>query len=195
MVLASPWNLILTLTFGITGAICIGDLLIGRRRAFAGPSRRDELLVDVNHAVMSAGMILMTWVVVPDVATWTQVAVFAIFALALVMALRTSPQVAVHRIDLVGHLVMNGAMIWMLAAMPLLMGDMHRHGEHGGHHDLLTSTPVWADAVNAAFVTLSAAGGLWWLYRLLVAPGHRVHLLCHVLMAAGMAIMLVMMNA
>jgi hypothetical protein len=56
------------------------------------------------------------------------------------------------------------------------------------------ATPVWADVVNAAFIVACALGAAWWLYRAAVARGHRMHALCHALMAAGMGAMLWLMN-
>ncbi len=51
-----------------------------------------------------------------------------------------------------------------------------------------------ADDVNTAFIVACALGAAWWLYRAAVARGHRVHALCHALMAAGMGAMLWLMN-
>lgn len=42
-------------------------------------------------------------------------------------------------------------------------------------------------------VVLSAVITTWWLVRLLRYPGHRAHSACHLLMAAGMALMLALM--
>ncbi|OIU86408.1 DUF5134 domain-containing protein [Microbacterium sp. AR7-10] len=201
--IASPWDLILTATFLTTGLICLGDLIARRiRRPARTEGLADEELIDINHAVMSAAMILMTWVTVLDAVTWAQIALFAIFALALVPAL-TRAHGFPHRVDLVGHIVLNAAMIWMLAAMPLLMAGIDMGGDggsaHAGHHGGsdemgLMATPVWADVVNAAFIVTCAMGALWWLYRAVAIRGHRMHVLCHVLMAAGMGLMLWLMN-
>ena len=35
---------------------------------------------------------------------------------------------------------------------------------------------------------------LWWLYRLFASRHHRLHATCHTVMAAGMGVMLVLMN-
>lgn len=199
----SPWDLILTIVFVITGLICLGDLIARRAgRPARSEGLADEELIDINHAVMSAAMILMTWVMVIDAATWAQIALFAIFALALLPALSRADGFA-PRVETLGHIVLNAAMIWMLAAMPLLMAgaDMGGGGgsAHAGHHDggdgpMLMATPVWADVVNAVFIIACIAGMLWWLYRAVAARGHRLHALCHALMAAGMGLMLWLMN-
>mgnify|MGYP004171193529 CR=1 FL=1 len=62
--------------------------------------------------------------------TWAQIALFAIFALALLSALARAHGFP-HRVELVGHVVLNAAMIWMLAAMPLLMAGMDMGGDGG----------------------------------------------------------------
>lgn len=199
----SPWDLTLTVVFLVTGLICLGDLIarrIGRPARTEGLA--DEELIDINHAVMSAAMILMTWVAVLDAVTWAQIALFAIFAFALLPAL-TRAHGFPHRAELVGHIVLNAAMIWMLAAMPLLMAGMDMGGDggsaHAGHHGggdemALMATPVWADVVNVAFIVACTVGALWWLYRAAAVRGHRMHALCHALMAAGMGTMLWLMN-
>ncbi|MFS2243016.1 MULTISPECIES: DUF5134 domain-containing protein [unclassified Microbacterium] len=201
--IASPWDLILTVVFFATGLICLGDLIARRiRRPARTEDLADEELIDINHAVMSAAMILMTWVTVLDAVTWAQIALFAIFALALLPALARAHGFP-HRVELVGHVVLNAAMIWMLAAMPLLMAGMDMGGDggsaHAGHHGGgdemgLMATPVWADVVNTAFIVACTLGAAWWLYRAAVARGHRMHALCHALMAAGMGAMLWLMN-
>lgn len=198
-----PWNIVLTIAFAFTFVICVGDALVGRLRA---ADRRavitDGELVDVNHGVMSIAMIAMTWFFAMDVVTWAQVLLFVILGLSLVPPLlRASSRRG--RTDLTGHIALDAAMIWMLAAMPLLMagamsaGGGSIHAEHAGADagpDMLMATPIWADVVNVLFVVVSAAAALWWLVQMFVSRGHRVHLLCHVVMAAGMAWMLVLMN-
>ncbi|MGO1850786.1 DUF5134 domain-containing protein [Microbacterium sp. JB110] len=200
----SPWDLILTVVFVFTGLVCVGALIarrVVRPRSTEGIG--DEELVDITHTVMSAAMILMTWAAVLDAVTWAQVALFAVFALALIPNFRRAHGLA-HRVDLVGHVAMNAAMIWMLAAMPLLMAGMDMGDDagsaHAGHHESgheqgLTATPVWGDVVNGLFIVVCAIGALWWLYRSATARGHRLHSGCHALMAAGMAAMLWLMNA
>lgn len=146
-------------------------------------------------------MILMVWVPVVDAVTWAQVAVFAIFSLALVPGI-LAPGSAGTRVSLIGHIALNAAMIWMLLAMPLLMAGMPQgEGESSGHHHgggsavMLTSTPVWVDVVNVFFVVVSAAAAIWWVVALLRQRDRHLHDICYAVMAAGMAIMLVVMNA
>lgn len=200
--LTSPWDLILTVLFVATGGWCAVDLVIHRARLRTQDGTiAQHAIIAINHLVMSAAMLLMIWVAtIVDAATWAQVAVFAIFSVALLPGI-VGRVGAAHRISLLGHVSMNAAMIWMLLAMPLLMAGMTMGGgdapaHHGGGMTALpTSTPVWADIVNWAFVAVSAVAALWWTYELLRSRGRHLHLLCHAGMAAGMGLMLVVMNA
>jgi hypothetical protein len=199
--LGSPWDIVLTIAFSFTALVCAGHLVKHRASSRASDGGlSDSGLIDVNHGLMSIAMIAMIWVSVIDVVTWAQMAVFAVLALSLLPVFGRARDTAV-RIDLAGNVLLDAAMIWMLAAMPLLMaGAMDAGGgsAHAGHHavgdEMLTATPVWADVVNVVFVVISAAAALWWVYRLVAAREHRLHTFCHVVMAAGMSGMLFLMN-
>lgn len=206
--IAAPWNVILTIAFVFTALVCLIDLVprLARTRR-EGHGFDGEILVDINHILMSAAMIWMSWSMESELALWIQVGVFAALTIALLPLLRrahTTPA----RVDLAGHITLNAAMIWMLAAMPLLMAgmDMSHDMEPGMSMDgqmqmgdaaaapMMMGTPLWADVVNVVFVALSAATMLWWLYRLFASRHHRLHATCHTVMAAGMGVMLVLMN-
>lgn len=187
-----PWDLVLTLAFVLTGTLGIWILVVR-------PPCGGETLLHLNHAAMSAAMILMIWVIVSDVAVWAQGALFGILSLALLSALRRASGRA-GRADMIGHLALNAAMIWMLAAMPLLMTQVHPGGlgGHAGHGSAVAIAPAghapgWAIAVNSLFVAVCAAGALWWLVRATVVREHRLPAIGHGLMAAGMGTMLVLL--
>lgn len=200
--LSYPWDVVLTILFAATGLWCAVDLVAGRARSrSADGSLTEHTVIHVNHLVMSAAMILMIWVTVIEVVTWAQAVLFAVFVLALLPAALTADRVR-RRVSLWGHVVMNAAMIWMLLAMPLLMAGMVTdEGDSSGHHHggdasaMPTSTPVGVDAANVLFVVLSSAAALWWVVPLLRRRGRHLHDLCYAGMAAGMAVMLVLMNA
>jgi len=207
--ISSPVNVALTLAFCVTGLYCLFHLVSTRRveTAVGSKALSDEHVVDINHVIMSAAMILMTWVMIDDVLLWAQVILFAVLALSLVPNLQRAG-VARARIDVLGHLLLDAAMIWMLAAMPLLMAGMDHsdgsgHGDHGGHgghggHDMDMSTavtPAWADVVNVGFVVICGVAALWWLLQVVKVSRHRWHSACHALMAVAMGVMLVAMNA
>jgi hypothetical protein len=165
------------------------------------PGSLGETVLHINHTLMSAAMILMIWVIVGEVAVWAQVALFAALTLALVTVLRRPGDLAC-RADLAGHLALNAAMIWMLAAMPLLMASTHATGVggHAGHTGTAAVAPAghapgWAVAVNSVFIAVCVAWVVWWLLRAAAARGHRLPAVGHGLMAAGMGTMLVLMPA
>nr|WP_281392021.1 DUF5134 domain-containing protein [Brachybacterium halotolerans] len=159
--------------------------------------------VHVNHLVMSLAMLLMVWRPVGQVGTWVQVIIFSVFGVLMLAGL-PSVHGWVERVGVFTHLVLNAAMVWMLLAMPLLMGhamDMSSD-EHAAHHGggsmdsmpmQMTPAPAWATTVNWVAVSLSFVVAVWWLVRILRERGHRVHAACHLLMAAGMALMLALM--
>ena len=190
-----PWDLLLTVAFVLTGTSGIWTLVVC-------PGSGGQTVLHVNHTVMSAAMILMIWAIVRDVAVWAQVALFALLTLALVPALRKTSDRA-RRTDLVGHLALNAAMIWMLTAMPLLMTDTHTAGTHtaghAGHTGAAVSLPPaaaapgWAIMINSLFVAACAAGVIWWLLRAAVVREHRLPALGHGVMATGMGTMLLLM--
>ncbi|MGP5597345.1 DUF5134 domain-containing protein, partial [Brachybacterium alimentarium] len=75
----------------------------------------------MNHLVMSLAMLLMVWRPVGTAGTWIQVALFALFGVVMLLGLPTVHAVG-ERVAVVSHVMLNAAMIWMLLAMPLLMG-------------------------------------------------------------------------
>jgi hypothetical protein len=74
-------------------------------------------------------------------------------------------------------------------------GDASGHDHGGGGAAMLTSTPLWADVVNVLFVGASAGAALWWVVALVRPRRRHLHDLCYAGMAAGMGLMLVVMNA
>lgn len=208
-VIETPWSFALTAIFLATAVLCALQLAHSRD-ASAGDSRarsrRDGAIstaVHLNHLVMSLAMLLMVWLPVGAVGTWVQVVIFALFGLLMLSGLPSEAS-ANARIGLSSHVLLNVAMIWMLLAMPLLMG--HARGDSDGanaaHHgdvpdDAMAmetlAPPAWASGVNYAAVALSALIALWWTTRLLREPGHRLHTACHLLMAGGMYLMLALM--
>ena len=197
----TPWDWVLTVLFAATGVWCAFDLVRTRSRSRrADGALTTHAIVDVNHFVMSVAMILMIWVPMIDAATWAQVIIFALFLVALLPGLFTSPS-RTEKVSLAGHVALNAAMVWMLLAMPLLMAGMHdAGGGHEGHHHgggneaMIMSTPPWADVVNVLFIALSAAAAAWWIVVLLRSRGRHLHDLCYSAMGLGMALMLFVMN-
>ncbi|QHC02304.1 DUF5134 domain-containing protein [Epidermidibacterium keratini] len=149
---------------------------------------------------MSVAMIVMIWWPAGTTGTWVQVVVFAVIGAAVLVGGLRATRWPV-RVDSVAHVLLTGAMIWMLAAMPLIMG--HAPSSGGGHHGAAVvatsattpamSTPAAVAVITWSLVAVSVVCGLWWLRRLFAAPRGVLHAGCHVLMAGGMALMLAVM--
>lgn len=199
--LDSPWNWILTVLFTVTGVICLWHIAASTEHR----GHRDEARgIDALHLAMSVAMIVMIWWPPGTTGTWVQVAVFAVIGAAILIGGLRATRWPV-RVDSVAHVLLAVAMIWMLAAMPLIMGHdpAASPGGHAGHGGVTTSstsqsaastaisTPV--AAITWTLVAISAVCAIWWVRRLFAAPRGVLHAGCHVLMASGMALMLVEM--
>lgn len=199
--LTSPWNLILTALFAATGASCVVGLVAHRTRPHAADAAlTPRTIIDVNQLLVSAAIVLMIWVTPFDAVIWAQVAVFAIFGMALLPDLVGAARAA-GRISLLGHLIVNAATIWVLLAMPLLMAKTTNDPASSGHHHggegaaTQMGTPLWADIVNWLFVGLTAGAALWWIVALISHRSRQVRSIRYASVAAGMAVMLIVMNS
>ncbi|GAA1864762.1 DUF5134 domain-containing protein [Brevibacterium marinum] len=180
-----PWSLVLTATFAFTGIVCIIHLIRhwrGSTSCSDVSASRMDMVVHGNHLVMSIGMILMVWTATGTVATWSQVAFFAILAVLMGIGLRWSHG-AGAAISLSSHIVLNASMVWMLLAMPLLMG----------HGMTMSPTPGWTSALNWVAIALSTLAAVWWIVLLVRSRRVGIHTLCHAAMGLGMAAMLILM--
>lgn len=198
--LGSPWDWILTVLFAITGVICLWHLALSAEHREHAVEVRG---VDALHLAMSVAMIVMIWWPPGTTGTWVQVALFAVIGAAILIGGLRATRWPV-RVDSVAHVLLAVAMIWMLAAMPLIMGydPASGAGGHAGHGavpaastgpaaSVEISTPV--AAITWTLVAVSAVCAIWWVRRLFAAPRGVLHAGCHVLMATGMALMLVEM--
>lgn len=198
----SLWlSLLFSAVFVTTAALSVWHIAADWTERRNDGGRGVSILVGVNHLVMSVCMLLMTWMPAGTVGTWTQVALFAVLAVGLLASACRAPSAAL-RIDLSGHVLLNGAMIWMLLAMPVLMGHMPGSGSASAHHGNTGSdeamapmapAPDWMVSLNWAGVAVCSAIAVWWLAQVIIRTRHRVHALCHLLMSAGMALMLALM--
>lgn len=198
---ASPWDWILTVLFAATGIYCIWHLSSSWDRT----ANRPDQAVDVLHAVMSVSMIVMIWFPTGSIGSWVQIVTFGI--LGIVIAGFTSAKALPSgvRVDLVIHAVLAGAMVWMLAAMPLMMSGVPLSGAAGGGHDghgvptsagaiaVSVETPAWVSLSTWAMVMLCVIATGWWGYRFSRDRKHRSHVSCHIGMALGMGVMLALM--
>lgn len=209
-----PWSLLLTAAFTFTGLVCVVHLVRHRHRAessVAGPgglAPRMDSIVHANHLVMSIGMIFMTWVNIGTIALWIQSFFFAALAVVMVIGSLRAPS-RTSTVSLFGHIALNSSMVWMLLAMPLLMGHKtsggdHADGDHArssgmghspdmSHGMAMAPIPDWAATVNWVAVGLSALAAIWWIGLLVRSRDVGVHMQCHAVMGFGMALMLFLM--
>lgn len=201
--IAFPWSLLLTAAFTFTGLACVAHLVKHRQTPGLGAEKwfaTMDSLVHLNHLIMSIGMVAMVWIAtIGPLATWVQVVFFTVFAVVMILGLVRVRQ-RVPGVDLVGHIVLNASMVWMLLAMPLLMahpmspaGHDQGHGSGAGMAMEMAPVPQWVELVNWVAVAVSTAVAVWWFLRLLRPSSHRAHDLCHSTMGAGMALMLALM--
>ncbi|CAG7618973.1 DUF5134 domain-containing protein [Leucobacter soli] len=198
--LASPWDWILTVLFASTGVYCLWHLSASWDRSAVGPNRA----VDVLHAVMSVSMIVMIWVPTGSVGTWVQIVAFGVMGIVIAGYASAKAIPSGARVDLGIHVLLTGAMVWMLAAMPLMMSGVPVSGTGGSHDghgsssapDAVTvsaETPAWVLLVTWALVVLCVIAMGWWAYRFSRERTHRSHVMCHIGMALGMGVMLALM--
>lgn len=214
--LPAPWSIALTLLFCGTGAYALLQLVrLGSRPRAEGPGGN---LVELNHLVMSVLMVAMVWWMPGTLGTTVQVIALGLFTVALLRLATLAGLARGTRIAMAAHLVGNLAMIWMLVAMPWLMGHAagagdsgHAgHEEHAGHQgagtgaplggaDLAAGTPGWMITLSLVLAALMAVTAVGWLAhrhseRELGRGDDWPHRICHAAMAGGMAAMLVVMR-
>lgn len=188
----TPVAVVLTAVFLATGLVGALALVRGARARSLGPcgdTRATELL----HLLMSVAMIAMAWGWTggPDTVDGAvQVVVFGVFA-AVLGALALVPNRREARRARLSHGLAAAAMVWMVAAMPLLMhvdatpGTAAPAPAHGGHAAMsmapgapMLDTPTtagWASATSMAIAAVLAVVGVAWVVRAvqLGSPAHR----------------------
>lgn len=175
-----------TVAFVATGCYALARYVrlssrTGPDPAASGQARAVELL----HLTMSVAMIAMAWGVSGGPETGSglvQIAVFGLFALVFAtLAARVRGLARV--LPRLVHAAMSAAMVWMVAAMPLLMGHVAPaagaeggHSGHAGHGaaaaapadmaaPIPADAPTWAFGVNAAAAALLVAIAVFWTVR------------------------------
>ncbi|HAN25639.1 MAG: DUF5134 domain-containing protein [Microbacterium sp.] len=192
------WSAVFTILFSVTGVVSLVSLVRTRRAAPAGTPFGTTEVVEIAHLLMSIAMVAMVWWAAGAELTWAQIAVFAVVAIALLVSLPQATSRA-GRVDLAGHAVVTGAMVWMLVAMPALMGSggdgASGHHHSGGAADAAApaATPEWIVVLNGVVIAVVAAFAVWWIVGLVRSSHHRARHVCHALMAGGMAVMLAVM--
>ncbi|GAA0948379.1 DUF5134 domain-containing protein [Pseudonocardia zijingensis] len=174
-------GLVFTVVFAATGMYSL--VLLAR-----GPAGTDRV-AEVAHLLMSIAMIAMSWGWTggPDTLSGlAQIAVFGLFgAWFLAHQLSTGGPVLSGPTY---HVVVLGAMVWMVAATP---GGGHTHHAHHAAAAAAGTGPL-TRLVTVAAAALLAAAAVWWVARA-VRTRRRLEASCHVLMSLGMAAMLIAM--
>lgn len=172
MISSLPLAWALTAVFAATGfyALARWAAAVSERRSAA------HRTAELAHLLMSAAMVVMTWTWYGSAGLWTQIVLFGVLCVFfLVTASRGVPCGPSGRVAGAAHALMAAAMVWMLAAMPLIMaspvaaaGGGGAHAHHGGDTMDMSGTahaagPAgWAVAVTVALcAVLLAAAGYW----------------------------------
>lgn len=201
----------LSVLFAVTAATALARW----SASFAGALPAAHRLPVLAHLAKSAAMLLMTWTVAGAAGRWAQLALFGGFATWFAtdtVRRRRGPGCAGGS----SHALHAAAMVWMLAAMPLIMpvsagpGGHEGHGGHGGHGTAVAAaaaaptggTAGWAVATTVVLgVVLLATAGFWTTRALAADPGGhpgggagpRADAVTHALMAVGTTVMLAAM--
>ncbi len=174
--LSWTFTVVFTLT-GVYSTVRLAELA-------SGIDRTGNRLAELSHLVMSLAMIAMAWAWTGDPSSPTgllQIVVFGLFGIWFLARL-TVPEGDHSRANEGYHLVTNAAMVWMVAAMPQIMGEEKSASDAAAHHGMAgmagmampastpPSAPGWVVAVSGVFVVLLVAGAVLWTSRI-VRPG------------------------
>ncbi|WP_226353602.1 DUF5134 domain-containing protein [Pseudonocardia sp. ICBG601] len=175
--LSVPW--VFTVVFVLTGLYALGRFAL----LASGAERDGDRGVELSHVVMSVAMIAMAWGWTGGPATPSgvlQLVVFGIFAVSFLAQAVAAGHDVVASAD---HAVMNAAMVWMVAAMPALMGMPATAGGGGGGHAghaghgsgaaemagmdgmAAAPTPAWVTAMTGVLVVVLACSAVLWGVR------------------------------
>lgn len=224
MMPTDEWTLVLTGSFALSYALCLCHMAqCHRAQRLQDPNgTRTGRLLDVNHALMSVGMIAMLWIPLGPLTTLVQVILFAGFAVILpIRAFRHRERDRGHQTA--GSVVLNAAMVWMLVSMLLrTSSDAHNaknadtaifqhrgherahqqaspppagevHPDVHGHDQPVSSQFGWVDATDAAFALMYAAVLVINLLGIRRYGGNAIHFVAQAVMALGMGAALYLM--
>ena len=178
----------------LIAAVLVAGFLVARRLSTVGrraPLGVDDVL-DLHWLAVAGAVVLMAWTAVIDAVTFGQIALVAVFVVALGMLVREARDRG-QRCDVLGHGLLSLATIWMLVAMPFLMtGDVAHTDPHAGHaghegHDhgaAVAAAPAWAAIGNAVAIGLCGVVAVWFLVRAFTASGRRLRSVADAVLAA-----------
>lgn len=192
MLSSSLLSWVLTIVFVLTGAYALGRWAL----LASGATRDGDRLAELTHLLMSVAMVAMVWGLSggPESASGLlQIVVFTVLGVGFgVSTLR--PATGHARISCGYHLSAAAAMVWMVVAMPVLMGvsagssaaSGGGHAGHAGHGGsdpgavtvpgaggVDAAPPTWALVVNAAVVVVLVLASVWWARQLVRSRAFR----------------------
>ncbi len=209
MIASLPLALALSAVLVLTGCYALV-----RTTATMNGNLRSRRVAELGHLAMSVAMLGMTWTWAGPTGVIVQITLSAVlagyFLLGAVQRHRTRPRSGTHDF---AHALTAAAMVWMLAAMPLLMpttaaASESGHDEHGSTvaMDMGTTAaaPAWAITVTVGTCAALLATSAFWTVRALhrrsaSATGARslldprINAHCHALMGLSMTAMLLAM--
>ncbi|MFC5062880.1 DUF5134 domain-containing protein [Actinomycetospora atypica] len=130
---------------------------------------------ELTHLVMSLAMIAMAWAWTGGPTSPSGMLQLVVFG-AATLWFATRALTPGHPRAVAGyHVVMNAAMVWMVAAMPQIMGMSTSGDSSGGHHHggsspagagaVAVATPVWVAVVTWLFAALLLGTAVLWALR------------------------------
>ncbi len=171
-------TVLLAIVFLVVGGYSLVRLalLVGE----VGPG--GDRLAELSHLLMSIAMIAMAFGWSGGPSSGSGIILLALFGVLTVWFLgRAAARTADHGPSLsVYHMVVCASMVWMVAAMPQLMGMPEMGsmaGGHAGHHAdgaaaavepsiaMGAPAPTWMVVTSWVFIVLLAAAGLVWVGR------------------------------
>jgi len=169
-----PLSVVLTVLFTGTG---LYSLLRWASLRTGAASHHGDQVAELSHLVMSLAMVGMVWAYGGPAAATLQLVAFGGFSCYFLARLVRSRSGGPAGCPAPGfHLLMAASMVWMVAAMPLLMAGlaigsggggmvMDGHvmgGDEGASGPVVTETPGWALALTVLFcVGLLVGAGYW----------------------------------
>ncbi|MDT7610556.1 MAG: hypothetical protein QOG96_5059 [Pseudonocardiales bacterium] len=182
MISSVPLSVALTVLFALSGGYSL--LRWASLRAGVAGHHGDQV-AELSHVLMSLGMIAMVWAYGGGTGDAVQLIAYLALSGYFLTRLLRGRATGHPGCPAPGfHLLMSGSMVWMVAAMPLLMagsvagpsGGMQMDGMTMGGADTgldarpVTATPGWAIALTWVFIAGLVLGAGFWLRRALPAP-------------------------
>lgn len=178
MIASLPLAIALSAVYILTGAYA----LVRWSATVTGPLPAARRTAELAHLLMCVAMLVMTWSWAGTTGVLAQIVLFSVFTGYFLFQVVRGYRTGVH--GCVGgsaHALMSAAMVWMLAAMPLIMpmpavssssGGHAGHAGHGGGGATMdmgsSAGPAgWAVVVTIVLCAALLGGSAFWVVRAL----------------------------